>query len=476
MSVADERIERLERQVEKLLARVEAQAAEIAVLKAENAALKTENAELKRRLGQNSSNSNKPPSSDSPADRDERQDKKLGSGRAPGGQPGHKGKTRTLLPASKVTNTTECFPETCRRCNKDLAPTPDASPIRHQVFEIPKDVLVDEFRLHTVTCSCGATTCAALPPGTPAGLFGPRLLALIAVLTGSMHVSRRKVQLLLSDLYGIDVSLGCISESEEVVSEAVADAVDEALVHALAARVKHVDATTWYQSGMYRSLWVLATKAVTVFHVAANGTQQALQSWLSQVRGILVTDRGSQFGFWAMERRQICLAHLLRKFASYATRSGRAGQLGNQLLLWTGIVFDHWHQVRDGTLSRAKFRTRIAPVRAFIERLLEEGAGLSGIGGSCRDILAHREALWTFIDELGVEPTNNHAERELRGFVMWRKLTFGSRSVRGTRFAANIKSVVSTCRKQGRPLFDYLTSAIQAALRNRRTPSLLVAA
>ncbi len=465
----EDRIGRLERQVEVLLAKIEAQAAKIEAQAAEIG-------ELKRRLGQNSSNSNKPPSSDSPKDRAERDGKTAGSGRAPGGQPGHKGKTRTLLPASRVTKTTECFPETCRRCANELPPTPDASPLRHQVFEIPKDVLVEEFRLHTVACACGATTCAPLPAGTPTGLFGPRLLALIAVLTGSMHVSRRKVQLLLSDLFGIDVSLGCLSESEEVVSEAVADAVDEALVHALAARIKHVDATTWYQSGTYRSLWVLATKAVTVFHVAANGTQEALQKWLSQIRGILVTDRGSQFGFWAMERRQICLAHLLRKFASYATRSGRAGQVGNQLLLWTGIVFENWHQVRDGTLSRTKFRTTIAPVRAAIERLLEEGAGISGIGGSCRDILAHRAALWTFIDELGVEPTNNHAERELRGFVMWRKLTFGSRSDRGSQFAANLKSVVSTCRKQGRPLFDYLTSAIHAAFNSRLTPSMLAAA
>jgi transposase len=197
--------------------------------------------------------------------------------------------------------------------------------LRHQVVEIPKiEADVHEFRQHRVTCTCGATTCGPLPKGTPAGIFGPRLLTLVAVLIGSMHVSRRKVQTLLSDLLGIKVSLGCISESEEVVSEAVADPVDEARIHALADRVKHVDATTWYQAGAYRSLWVLATKAVTVFYVAANGTQDALRNWLSQVRGILVTDRGSQFGFWAMEQRQICWAHLIRRFASYASRPGPA--------------------------------------------------------------------------------------------------------------------------------------------------------
>ena len=154
---------------------------------------------------------------------------------------------------------------------------------------------------------------------------------------------------------------------------------------------------------------MLATKAVTVFYVAANGTQNALRKWLSEVRGILVTDRGKQFGFWAMDRRQICLAHLVRKFASYASRQGQAGKIGNGLLLWTGIVLHRWHQVRDGTMSRAEFRTRIAPVRDAIEGLLEAGAAVPGIAGSCSDILAHRAALWTFVDEWGVDPTNNHA-------------------------------------------------------------------
>lgn len=469
MSSSDARIDRLERQVEALLAKVEAQAAEIASLKAENA-------ELRRRLNENSSNSNKPPSSDPPVQRQERT-KQAPSGRAPGGQPGHKGKRRMLLPANKVTGTTECFPDACRRCGEDLPRRRDPEPLRHQVIEIPKiDPDVHEFRQHRVTCSCGATTCGPLPNGTPVGIFGPRLLTLIAVLIGSMHVSRRKVQTLLGDLLGIQVSLGCISESEEVVSEAVADPVDEARIHALAARVKHVDATGWYQAGAYRSLWVLATKAVTVFYVAANGTQEALRKWLADVRGILVSDRGTQFGFWAMDRRQICWAHLVRKFASYASRQGEAGKLGNGLLLWTGIVLHYWHQVRDGTMSRADFRNRIAPVRDAIEGLLEAGEAVSGIAGSCSDILAHREALWTFVDEWGIDPTNNHAERELRGFVLWRKLTYGSRSERGTRFAANIKSVVHTCRKQRRNVFDYFTHAVQASLRNRRSPSLLAAA
>jgi transposase len=95
------------------------------------------------------------------------------------------------------------------------------------------------------------------------------------------------------------------------------------------------------------------------------------------------------------------------------------------------------------------------------------------VSGSCRDILAHRAALWRFIDDPAVEPTNNHGERELRGFVTWRKSSFGSQSERGNLFAANLKSVIQPCRKQRRNVLSYLTSAVQAALHHQSAPSLL---
>jgi transposase len=459
VSRADDRIDRLERQVEMLLATIKAQAVEIA--------------DLKRRLGENSSNSNKPPSADSPSDRRDRP-KDAPSGKAPGGQPGHKGKRRQLLPDKFVTGTKDCFPDACRRCGEDLPQRRDPEPVRHQVIDVPEiKPLVDEFRLHRVTCRCGAITCGTLPDGTPTGMLGPRLVSLIALLVGEMHVSRRKVQTLLRDLLGIRIAVGTVSESEEIVSDAVAAAVDEARLHALSERVKHVDATAWYQAGAYRSLWTLATTAVTVFCIATDGSRATLRQWLSRVRGVLVTDRGTQFGFWAMERRQICWAHLVRKFASYATRRGRAGEVGDLLLLWSRVLLHKWHRVRDGTISRVEFRESAQRLRVVIERLLEQGTGLPAIAGSCEDVLAHRDAMWRFVEERGVEPTNNHAERELRGFVLWRRTTQGSRSDRGDRFAAHIKSVVHTCRKQDRHVLDYLTQSVQAALRGRRTPSLL---
>lgn len=117
-------------------------------------------------------------------------------------------------------------------------------------------------------------------------------------------------------------------------------------------------------------------------------------------------------------------------------------------------------------------------VRPIVEDLLDRGqrSGLRGVSGSCADILKHRLALWTFVDQKGVEPTNNHAERELRSFVLWRKKCFGSQSERGTRFAARIMTVAQSLRKQRRHVLEYLTQACQAALIGRPAPSLLLPA
>src|SRR4029079_17119026 len=100
--------------------------------------------------------------------------------------------------------------------------TADEAPHLHQVVDIPPiEPDVTEFRQHRVTCACGVTTCGALPEGTPAGMVGPRVLALVAILTANCHVSRRKVQGLLRDVLGVSVSLGALSQSEEVVANAV---------------------------------------------------------------------------------------------------------------------------------------------------------------------------------------------------------------------------------------------------------------
>ena len=433
-------------------------------------------AELEARLAQNSSNSGKPPSSDPPGERGERPKPKP-SGRKRGGQPGHKGHRREPLPPEAVTATEDHFPATCGTCERDLPREPCGAPVLHQVVEIPPPKPdVTEHRLHAVECACGHVTRAKLPEGVPPGMCGPRLTALIALFTGAYHLSRRSAVALISDLLGVRIALGTLSESEERVSDALAVPVDEALEHACQAPIKHVDATGWRQGGKARSLWTIATGLATVFAITLDGTREHLREVLTTIRGVLVSDRAPQFTFWAMRRRQICWAHLLRKFVAFSEdKRPEVAKLGENLLLFGHVLFHQWHRVRDGTLSRAAFRRETMALRMCVENLLQQGVDLRlrGVRGSCADILAHRQALWTFIDRRGIEPTNNHGERELRGFVLWRKRSFGSQSDRGSRFAERVMTAVHTLRKQQRHVLSFLTAAVDASFRHQASPSLL---
>jgi transposase len=166
-----------------------------------------------------------------------------------------------------------------------------------------------------------------------------------------------------------------------------------------------------------------------------------------------------------MEKRQICWSHLIRHFISFAERDGPAGAFGRELLDYAGIIFEYWHDYQDGKLSRQELAARMAPVRQQTEVALARAvaAGIKGLSGSFADILTHRYALWTFVDVAGVEPTNNHAERELRAFVLWRKRSFGTQSERGNLFAERLMTIAATSRKQNKNVLAFLTACCEAS-------------
>jgi transposase len=275
----------------------------------------------------------------------------------------------------------------------------------------------------------------------------------------------------------VRLSLGAVSVVEGRVSTALEPAVDEAWAEVERTAVKHADATSWLQSGKLRSLWTIATTVVTVFKILVDGTAESVRPLFGACKGILVSDRATVFSFWAMARRQICWAHLLRKFVSFSERDGPAHALGSELLDYTALVFRYWRDHRAGKLDRATYRAWMAPLRTQVEGCLARAvaAELREVSGSCADILAHKEALWTFVERDDVEPTNNHAERELRAFVLWRKRSFGAQSDRGNVFAERVMTVAHTARKQGVNVLAFLTDCCTAQLANTASPSLFAA-
>jgi transposase len=444
------------------------------------AVLEKEIADLLEKLGKNSSNSNKPPSSDGPGNRAQRRKldaKKRNGGRKRGGQPGHAGSSRALIPPEDVDEFVDHYPPACESCWALLPRIFDAKAERYQTIELPPmRPYTVEHRRHCVTCPHCAYMTMASYADIPTTQFGPRLTSIVALLTGVFHVSRRSAGRLLEDILGARISLGAISAIEARVSDALKGPVEEAWTEVVQAPVKHTDGTSWYQSGVYCALWTIAVASATVFKIVANGTKPVLEKLFPNKVGVLVSDRATALTFWAMDQRQICWAHLLRKFIAFSERK-KTKAIGTELLDYVGIMFAYWDDVKRGEMTRAEFREKMKPLRVQVEAALARAVatGIESFAGSCEDMLEHRAALWTFVDRDDVEPTNNHAERELRAFVLWRKRSFGTQSDRGNLFAERVMTVVHTARKQNKNVLAFLTACTTAARAGTPPPSLFSA-
>ena len=440
------------------------------------AALESGMQALHEQLQQTSQNSSRPPSSDPPQHQRRRRPR---SKRPRGGQPGHPGHTRTLLPVEEVDEVVSLKPEQCSGCYARLSGD-DPTPWRHQVIELPPiKPIVIEYQWHQLVCpACGAMTRAPWPAGVPSGTYGPRVHATVALCTGTYRLSKRMTQQLMEEVFGIPVSVGTISQLEQATTAAVAAPVEEARTYVHKQGVAHLDETSWRQGGKPAWLWVAVTSWVTVFVVRMSRGGQVARALLGETfAGILVTDRYSAYNWYPVRWRQLCWAHLLRDFEAMCDRGGASADLGEALLAQAHQMFAWWHRVREGTLQRSTFRSYMSPLRREVERLLEAGrrSGMPKTAGTCQDILKRREALWTFVQLEGVEPTNNVAERSIRPGVLWRKGSFGTQSEAGSRFVESMMTVVSTLKQQQRNVFAYLTAACEAALRGETAPSLLPA-
>jgi transposase len=366
---------------------------------------------LEERLNQTSRNSSRPPSSDPPP---HQRSRRPPGKRRRGGQPGHPGQTRPLVPVEEVDAVVVLKPQQCSRCQTPLSGD-DASPFRHQVIEIPPIKPVStEYQWHQLSCpEWGETTRAPWPNGVPSGPYGPRVHATVALCTGASRLSKRTTGQVMDDLFGVPMSVGTISQSEQATTAVVAAPVEDARAYVHEQAVAHLDETSWRQGDKRAWLWVAVTRLVTVFVVRmSRGGQVARELLGERFSGILVTDRYSAYNWYPVRWRQLCWSHLLRDFEAIRGRGGASEEMGTALLAQAHQMFTWWHRVCDGTLKRSTFRSYMSPLRREVERLLDAGSrcGIPPTAGTCRDILKRREALWTFVQVEGVEPTNNTAE------------------------------------------------------------------
>jgi transposase len=368
--------------------------------------------------------------------------------------------------------------DSCEHCAADLFDAQATGARSHYVYMLPPiRPIVTEYQCLDLKCSvCALVTLSPLPPGVPKGQYDPSVLAMTGLLRGELRQSVRQTSSVMTKVLHVPMSSGMVAKAQEQLSCALEPAHTEAHGYTQAHQRPHADETSWRLDKKKAWLWVSVCGLVTVFLIHASRGKQAAKALLgSLAKGILVTDRWVSYEWIDATRRQLCFSHLKRDFKGFLDYGGEAQRLGEALLCEVRRLFRAWHKVRDGTLERKDFQARMTPVRRRILALLEEGGGLScqKVRGKCNEILRLKEALFTFIDVDGVEPTNNAAERALRFAVLWRKGCFGSDSARGCRFVERFLTVRATLRSQNRDLYTYLLAACTAALNGHRPPSIL---
>ena len=455
--------ERLQAQVEGLTARVARQGERIA--------------QLERRLGRSSRNSSQPPSVDPPGTVSKRG--KDSSGRPRGGQSGHEGKGRPLLPAWAVDDVVEHWPTDCE-CGHvftegELVAVGD--PVRHQVEELPPiTVTVTEHRCQRVRCpGCGRRRRAELPREVAGSMFGPRFQAAVAVLSVRNRISRRDVVELCEQLFGSRISTGTVDAILCRVADALVDPCEDLLDRLRAGRAVHMDETGWRTAGQRRALWGIFDQRHAYLHVAADRHEDHAKALLADTRAVVTSDRWRAYTHLPLARRQLCWAHLARDFKAHAEGMAAEHEFGEhglqvcERLFWAWEIFQHTH-------DRPGLQATIRELQRDFKPIARRHAGKSPrykyCRGIARNLLKAWPALWTFARHPGVEPTNNHAERALRGAVISRKLSLGSQSSQSEQRIARLLSAHTTRRLQHRPLHTYLTNALTAHNRGHPVPLL----
>jgi transposase len=404
---------------------------------------------LEQRVNRNSQNSNQPPSADGPFKKPERKRKK--GKRKRGGQKGHSGHRQQLLEPTEVVSVK---PEVCSCDNRNFDHV--ESYYTHQQIEFPEiELKVIHYVLHKGCCSrCGRTVSARLAPEQRCG-YGPRMSALIAELSGMQGASRLAVQQFLSSVLGLSISTGALQKVIDRVSCAMEPAYERIGQVARSESVGYIDETSWFKAAKLHWLWVMVTGSVALYLVHPRRSRQAFKELIRNWQGILVSDNLRVYQDW-VNQRQSCLSHYIRKARGLSeSLDEEIARFGKQMLTLLQQLCRFAH-APPGPRKWKNFYSRFVLLLMLYETT-DNDAGMLA-----RSLASEMESLWVFLEENGVDPTNNRAERALRFGVLWRKRSLGSQSDKGLRWVERILSIKETCRIKAIAPFPILVEMVDA--------------
>ncbi len=424
--------------------------------------LVAENVELRARLGKNSTNSSKPPSSDGyskpgPKSRRGR------SGKKPGKQPGAPGKNLAAVPDPDIV---ACHtPERCDRCGEGLTDAAVTGEVRRQVFDLaPVHATVTEHRCERRRCGCGTETTAAFPAeATGPVCYGPNLRALVCYLVVRQHIPINRVAELMRDVHGIPVSTGTIVA---MVKEGAGmlDAFLAALREALGkADVVHADETGLRVDASLYWVHSASTARLTLYHLDTRRGTVAIDAMgvLDRLTGVLVHDGWTPYRKYTGVAHALCNAHHLRELDAAAETDGQGWATE-----MVALLADTWHRVLDAKAAGATSFTaeQLADIRADYDKIIAAGhaanpaptpTGRRGRPKKTKpaNLLArldtYAEDVLRFTTNFAVPFDNNEAERQVRMVKVQQKISGGFRTKTGATAWLAVRSYLATVIKNG---------------------------
>jgi transposase len=430
--------------------------------------LRAEVTELRRRLGQDSSNSSKPPSTDSPFAKPAPKSLRHRSGRKPGGQPGHPGSTLSMVADPDEVERHE--PRQCGGCGHDLAGCPEAAVERRQVFELPPmAVRVTEHQLVARRCGCGATTGAAAPEGVTAPVqYGPRITAVVLYLYVGQFLSKKRAAQAMAELFGTPVSEGTVSAMTERAADGLGGFLGTVKQQIAEADVAGFDETGLRVAGKLHWVHCARTGKYTLItcHPKRGRTGIDDAGVLARFTGVAVHDAWAPYDTYPDPGHQLCCAHALRELQGIADLAAPesdwcwAGQAADALVAIQNLVAD---AVAAGasTLDEDALATQLHLYRCAAHIGITETAARGDTITKRHNALARRlidrqDDYLRFTTNWRIPPDNNGSERDIRMIKLRQKISGCLRTLTGAKQFCAIRSYLSTAAKHGRPFFDTL--------------------
>jgi transposase len=413
--------------------------------------------ELERRLGLNSNNSSKPPSSDGlkkPAPQSLREK----SGKPSGGQKGHKGDT--LKQVAQADEVLVHAMKRCPHCAADLEHSAVIGIRRRQVFDIPEPrVQVTEHQVQIKHCPCcDRQAMADFPQNVLAPVqYGPRVKALSVYLHQQQMIPEDRLEVLFQDVFALPISATSIANNSHAFAKQVTPLTHIIEEELRTAPVKNLDESGLRVAAKLHWLHVLSNDQWTYYRVAEK--RGDIPQGLT---GTLVHDHFKPYYRLKDVTHALCGAHHLRELKALEEIEKEPWAKSMSRLLKLAC-----HQANRGGVSAA----RVVRIASLYDSIVKQGLSFHekqppltrGLRGRQKRRPGHNLAIrlrdykddaLRFLSRTNVPFTNNQAEQDVRMIKVKQKISGGFRTLSGAQIFATTRTFFSTIRKQGGNLFQ----------------------